>query len=69
MKELTKTDKMHIEAGEEFSVDRTQRLFYVTCTRAKESLAIVMYTSDSEKVKNQAINKGWFSEQEILLLP
>lgn len=69
VKELTKTDKMHIEAGEESSVDRTQRLFYVTCTRAKESLAIVMYTSDSEKVKNQAINKGWFSEQEILLLP
>lgn len=69
VKELTKTDKMHIEAGEESSVGRTQRLFYVTCTRAKESLAIVMYTSDSEKVKNQAINKGWFSEQEILLLP
>lgn len=68
MKELTKTDKMHIEAGEESSVDRTQRLFYVTCTRAKESLAIVMYTSDSEKIRNQAISKGWFSEQEIILL-
>lgn len=68
VKELTETDLRHIEAGEESSVDRTQRLFYVTCTRAKESLAIVMYTSDSEKVKNQAINKGWFSEQEIILL-
>ena len=61
VKELTKTDKMHIEAGKESSVDRTQRLFYVTCTRAKESLAIVMYTSDSEKIRNQAISKGWFS--------
>lgn len=68
VKELTETDLRHIEAGEESSVDRTQRLFYVTCTRAKESLAIVMYTSDSEKVKNQAINKGWFSEKEIILL-
>lgn len=68
VKELTEIDKKHIEAGEESSVDRTQRLFYVTCTRAKESLAIVMYTSDSEKVKNQAISKGWFSEQEIVLL-
>ena len=68
VKELTETDKKHIEAGEESSVDRTQRLFYVTCTRAKESLAIVMYTSDSGKVKNQAISKGWFSEQEIVLL-
>lgn len=68
VKELTEIDKKHIEAGEESSVDRTQRLFYVICTRAKESLAIVMYTSDSEKVKNQAISKGWFSEQEIVLL-
>ena len=66
VKELTETDIRHIEAGEESSIDRTQRLFYVTCTRAKESLAIVMYTSDSEKVKNQAINKGWFSEEEII---
>ena len=68
VKELTETDIRHIEAGEESSVDRTQRLFYVTCTRAKESLAIVMYTNDSEKVENQAINKGWFSEQEIISL-
>ena len=68
VKELTETDIRHIEAGEESSVDRTQRLFYVTCTRAKESLAIVMYTNDSEKVKNQAINKGWFYEQEIISL-
>lgn len=68
VKKLTETDIRHIEAGEESPVDRTQRLFYVTCTRAKESLAIVMYTSDSEKVKKQAIHKGWFSEQEIIPL-
>lgn len=68
VKELTETDIRHIEAGEESSVDRTQRLFYVICTRAKESLAIVMYTSNSEKVKKQAIHKGWFSEQEIIPL-
>ncbi|WP_462136266.1 UvrD-helicase domain-containing protein [Porphyromonas uenonis] len=65
VKELTETDIKHIEAGEESSIDRTLRLFYVTCTRAKESLAIVMYTSDPNKVRNQAINKGWFAEQEI----
>ncbi|MGG6545664.1 UNVERIFIED_CONTAM: UvrD-helicase domain-containing protein [Prevotella sp. 15_C9] len=68
VKELTETDIKHIEAGEESSIDRTLRLFYVTCTRAKESLAIIMYTSDPNKVRNQAINKGWFAEQEIELL-
>lgn len=68
VKELTETDIKHIEAGEESSIDRTLRLFYVTCTRAKESLAIIMYTSDPNIVRNQAINKGWFAEQEIELL-
>jgi DNA helicase-2/ATP-dependent DNA helicase PcrA len=68
VKELTETDIRHIEAGEESSVDRTQGLFYVTCTRAKESLAIVMYTNDSEKVESQVTSKGWFSEKEIILL-
>ena len=68
VKELTETDIKHIEAGEESSIDKTKRLFYVVCTRAKESLAIVMYSSDSNKVKNQAISKGWFAEQEIELL-
>lgn len=68
VKKLTDTDMKHIEAREESSIDRTKRLFYVTCTRAKESLAVVMYTSDPDKVKNQAISKGWFAEQEIELL-
>ena len=68
VKELTETDIKQIEAGEESSIDRTLRLFYVTCTRAKESLAIIMYTSDPNKVRNQAINKGWFAKQEIELL-
>ena len=68
VKERTETDIKHTEAGKESSIDRTQRLFYVTCTRAKESLAIVMYTSDSNKVKNQVISKEWFADQEIDLL-
>nr|WP_256822389.1 3'-5' exonuclease [Porphyromonas gingivalis] len=54
VKELTETDIKHIEAGEESSIDRTKRLFYVVCTRAKESLAIVMYSSDSNKVKKSS---------------
>jgi hypothetical protein len=68
VRELTETDIKHIEAGEESSKDRTQRLFYVTCTRAKESLAIVMYTNDSNEVKKQVLNKDWFTVQEIELL-
>lgn len=68
VKELSNTDLKNKENGKETSVERTQRLFYVTCTRAKESLAIVMYTSDSDRVKTHVIDKGWFTEQEITIL-
>lgn len=65
VKELSDTDMRNKAEGKETSIERTQRLFYVTCTRAKESLAVVMYTSDPAKVKSQAIGKGWFTEKEI----
>jgi gamma-glutamylcyclotransferase (GGCT)/AIG2-like uncharacterized protein YtfP len=43
-------------------------LFYVTCTRAKKSLAVVMYTNNPEKVKEEVIKKGWFKEEEIVTI-
>lgn len=68
VKDLTETDLRNRADGKETSIERTQRLFYVTCTRAKNSLAVVMYTNDPEKVKAVAIRKGWFKENEIELM-
>lgn len=65
---LSSTDIKNRELGKENTIDRTSRLFYVTCTRAKESLAIVMYTSNPEKAKDTAIKNSWFSENEILIM-
>ena len=65
---LSDTDVKNKENGKESSLDRTGRLFYVTCTRAKESLAILMYTSDPGKAKQTAIHNGWFEEREIDIL-
>lgn len=48
------------------TVDGTKRLFYVTCSRAKESLALVAYTTNSERVRSFVINEGWFAEEEIV---
>lgn len=42
VKDLSETDLKNKENGKETSIERTQRLFYVTCTRAKNSLAVVM---------------------------
>lgn len=68
VKDLSETDFKNKENGKETSIERTQRLFYVTCTRAKDSLAVVMYTNNPEKVKTKAISKGWFEENEIIVM-
>lgn len=54
--------------GLETTIDRTSRLFYVTCSRAEQSLAIVAYTSDVQAVRSRVIGEGWFSEDEIEIL-
>lgn len=68
VKDLSDRDKQNLRECKETSIERTKRLFYVTCTRAKNSLAVVMYTSNIEKVKANAIIKGWFTDQEITIL-
>lgn len=48
------------------TVDGTKRLFYVTCSRAKESLALIAYTMEPERVQSFVIKEGWFTEDEIV---
>ena len=66
VKELSDKDRENQENGKETTIERTQRLFYVTCTRAKNSLAVVMYTDNPDGVKANAIKKKWFNEDEII---
>jgi DNA helicase II / ATP-dependent DNA helicase PcrA len=54
--------------GEETSSDKTRRLFYVTCSRAESSLALVVYTENPSAAKEFFMRKGWFSESEIEVL-
>jgi DNA helicase-2/ATP-dependent DNA helicase PcrA len=49
------------------TVEGTKRLFYVTCSRAKESLALVAYTSSPDRVRNFVLSDGWFNEDEVLI--
>jgi DNA helicase II / ATP-dependent DNA helicase PcrA len=52
-------------AGEDTSIDSTRRLFYVTCSRAQKSLALVAYSSDPERVRQHVVREGWFHTNEI----
>ena len=65
---LTATDLKNEKEGKDTSNRRTARLFYVACTRAMESLAVVAYSDNPELVKNTALNNGWFSEDEIQII-
>lgn len=67
-KPLSDTDTKNISEGKETSIERTQRLFYVTCSRAEKSLAIGAYTNNTEAVRSQVIQNNWFSNDEVVLL-
>jgi len=62
----TSTDIKNEEEGKETSMDRTRRLFYVTCSRAQSSLAIVVYTREKDKVIDHLQNLKWFDDCEII---
>ncbi|MCK5510734.1 ATP-dependent helicase [Candidatus Parcubacteria bacterium] len=64
----TVTDKKNVEEGKETSIDRTKRLFYVACSRAEKSLAIVNYSANPELVKANILKDDWFDEKEIEII-
>lgn len=66
-KELTKTDLDNQHEGRDTSLDRTRRLFYVACSRAEKSLAIVAYTQAPVLVKSYVLSEGWFEEEEVII--
>ncbi len=67
-KEKTQTDLKNEKEGKDTSIQRTARLFYVACTRAMDSLAVVAYSENPSLVQSTALANGWFSECEIEML-
>lgn len=62
------TDLRNETIGQETTIDRTRRLFYVTCSRAEESLAIAAYSENPDAVKRQVVASGWFAAEEVEIL-
>lgn len=65
---LSATDKKNEANGIDSVLSRTRRLFYVICSRAEKSLAVVAYSQDPLAVKKRAIDAEWFDEDEIILI-
>lgn len=65
---LSKKDLENESEGIDSAQSRTRRLFYVICSRAEQSLAVVAYSKAPEAVKRTALESNWFKEDEIVLL-
>ena len=62
----TSTDQRNAQEGKETSIDRTRRLFYVTCSRAQSSLAVVVYTNELKKIRRHLNTLNWFCVGETI---
>lgn len=66
--QLSKSDRENVAKGKETTIDRTLRLLYVTCSRAQESLALVLWSSDPAAALNRITESDWFSDGEFLAI-
>nr|WP_159465548.1 UvrD-helicase domain-containing protein [Scandinavium goeteborgense] len=58
-------DQKHMDAGEETTMDRTRRLFYVSCTRALKDLAVVLFTANPEQAEDHIRQLDLFEVEAI----
>jgi len=63
---LSDIDEKHRAAGEETVMERTLRLFYVCCTRARRDLAVVLYSSEPLKAAAAVRRAGYFDEASVI---
>lgn len=69
IQELSQADSKNISEGKDNTISRTLRLLYVTCTRAKKSLALICYCNNPAGLKAQLLSKQYFTEDEIVIMP
>ena len=66
LKELSARDKKTLQEGGETGVERTRRLFYVCCTRARQDLVVVFFVADPVAAIAHIRGLGLFPEADIL---
>ncbi len=64
---LSNRDEVNINEGKETVVERTRRLFYVCCTRAKKDLIVVFFTPDVLAARAKIAALGLFPASAIHL--
>lgn len=67
-KELSPTDRDNVDEGNETTIDRTLRLLYVTCSRAEETLALVLWAKNPNAALDAIKQSEWFAADEVTAL-
>ena len=69
-KNLSSADHFNVQEGKETTIDRSLRLLYVTCSRAYESLALMLWSTQPEAAMAYITDKsGRFAPEEVLAIP
>ncbi|HHT7065217.1 hypothetical protein CON42_01195 [Bacillus thuringiensis] len=68
VKEKSEKDIDNEAQGKDTTLHKTNRLFYVACSRAIKSLVLIIYTANPQKVKEFFKDNEFANEEEILLL-
>ncbi|MDD8058646.1 UvrD-helicase domain-containing protein [Shewanella metallivivens] len=66
---LSDKDESNIKQGIDSVIDRTRRLFYVSCSRSTKDLAVVLFAPDVNLAKEAIIKKAIFDRKNIHILP
>lgn len=66
LKQLSARDRKTLEEGGETGVERTRRLFYVCCTRARQDLVVVLFVADPAAAIAHIRGLRLFPEADIL---
>lgn len=62
---LFKYEKIFGGGADDGQTASTRRLFYVTCSRAERSLALVAYAANPARIGDQLLITGWFKPGEV----
>lgn len=66
---LSKSDLENARDGKETTIDRTRRLFYVCCSRARRDLAVALFVPDPDQALAVIANANVFPVDQIFTLP
>ncbi|MCY1362547.1 hypothetical protein D9M69_492710 [compost metagenome] len=65
---LSAADRENVDGGNETTIDRTLRLLYVTCSRAEESLALILWAKNPKAALDAIGRSEWFVASEVTAL-